>query len=157
MININISTLIYQPVRKVFDFVSAPENDFQWQYGTLASARLSEDMEGGLGTFFRSIGHLLGRRNLSTFEVIVYERNRKYGFKTHAGPLHVETIYIFEMVHDGTKVHISTQVNTINFLWFSEGVLEKKMKKQLKENAAILKDLLEAKQFLSVPDAVSLA
>ena len=31
------------------------------------------------------------------------------------------------------------------------------MKKQLKENAAILKDLLEAKQFLSFPDAVSLA
>jgi len=70
MINLNISTIIYQPIKQVFDFVSAPENDFQWQYGTLASARLSEEVGSRLGTFFRSIGHLLGRRNLSTFGVI---------------------------------------------------------------------------------------
>jgi hypothetical protein len=79
MINLNSSTLIYRPIRQIFDFMSTPENDFQWQYGTLASARISEGA-GNIGTFFRSIDHLMGRRILSTFEVNEYELNKKYGF-----------------------------------------------------------------------------
>src|SRR5215213_9715382 len=59
MIDLNSSTLIYRPIRQVFDFMSVPENNFQWQYGTLASARISEGA-GNIGTFFRSIGHLMG-------------------------------------------------------------------------------------------------
>jgi hypothetical protein len=149
MINLNISAMIYQPIKQVFDFVCAPENDFQWQYGTLASARLSENVDDRLGTFFRSIGHLLGRRNLSTFEVTEYALNKKYGFKTLSGPLHSKTFYTFEMVDKSTRVTISTQVDEFNTLQFSERVLEKKMKKQLKENMAILKSLLEAKMTIS--------
>jgi len=37
-----------------------------------------------------------------------------------------------------------------------EGVLEKKMKKQLKQNLTMLKDLLEAKQTLPVSATISL-
>jgi hypothetical protein len=44
MIHLDISTIIYRPIRQVFDFVSTPENDFQWQYGTLATASLSGDV-----------------------------------------------------------------------------------------------------------------
>lgn len=42
MIQINTNTIIYRPVRQVFDFLCTPENDFQWQYDTLVSSRLSE-------------------------------------------------------------------------------------------------------------------
>ena len=41
MINLNNSVMIYRPIKQVFDFISAAENDFQWQYGILESARLS--------------------------------------------------------------------------------------------------------------------
>jgi len=68
MINFNISTMIYRPIKQVFDYVSTPENDFQWQYGTLVSARLLEG-EVGLGVHFRSVGHLMGQRAQSVFEV----------------------------------------------------------------------------------------
>ncbi|MBK6791113.1 MAG: hypothetical protein IPG80_00930 [Anaerolineales bacterium] len=79
MINLNINTIIYKPVKLVFDFMSTPENDFQWQYGTLASARLSEGTN-TIGSFFRSIGHLMGQRAQGTFEVIWHRlgRNRFY-------------------------------------------------------------------------------
>ncbi len=147
MININNSTMIYRPIRQVFDFMSTPENDFQWQYGTLTSARLSEDVC-NMGTFFRSIGHLMGRRVESTFEVNEYEPNRKYGFKSISGPLHSQTSYTFEIANGSTKINISTQANVVNFFQVDEGVLEKKMKKQLKENLAMLKDLLEAKRMV---------
>ena len=145
MINLNLSTLIYRPVTQIFDFVCTPENDFQWQYGTLVSNRLSKDV-GAVGSFFRSVGHLMGQRIISTFEVTEYEPNRKYGFKSLSGPLNSHTSYTFEMAGGSTKVNISAQVNAVNSLQLNEIILEKKMRKQLKENLALLKEILETKQ-----------
>ncbi len=142
MIVIHIGTLIHRPVTQVFDYVSTPENDFQWQYGTLESARLTQGVR-ALGAAFRSIGHLMGRRVLSTFEVTEYERNRKYGFKSLSGPIHSHTSYTFEMTGRSTKIKMSTQANLINFFQTNESLLEKKFKKQYKENLAMLKELLE--------------
>jgi hypothetical protein len=147
MINLTDSTMIYRPIERVFDFMSTPENDFQWQYGTLASARLSEGVN-KIGTFFRSIGHLMGRRVLSTFEVTEYESNKKYGFKSLSGPLHSLTSYTFKITKGSTEVIISTQANVVNFFQVDESILGKWMKKQNKENLAMLKNLLEEKQML---------
>lgn len=146
MIQINTNTIIYRPIKQVFDFVSTPENDFQWQYGTLDSNRVSKK-SGTIGSFFRSIGHLMGRRNLSTFEVTEYEPGKRYGFKSLSGPLNSHTIYTFEMSKGSTKVSISTQmqVHTVDPLIFNEVALEKKMRKQIKENLKLLKQLLEEK------------
>lgn len=156
MINLNMSTMIYRPVSQVFDFMSTPENDFQWQYGTLVSARISEGAS-QRGTSFRSIGHLMGRRIQSTFEVTEYEPNRKYGFKSLSGPLQSHTSYTFEIDKGVTQIDVSTQVNAINFFQVNQGVLEKNMKKQLKENLAMLKDILEARQTLPAAETNSLA
>ena len=151
MINLNISTMIYQPIKRVFNFMSAPENDFQWQYGILASARFSEEAN-AIGTLFRSISHLMGRRIESTFEVTEYEPNKKYSFKSLSGPLNSQTSYSFEIANGSTKITVSTQANVVNFFQVGEAILEKKMKKQLKEDLAMLKDILEKKQKLQAPE-----
>jgi hypothetical protein len=137
--------MIYQPVKQVFDFMSTPENDFLWQYGTLETARLSEGVS-NTGTFFRSTGHLMGHRNLGTFEVTEYEPNKKYSFKSLSGPLHSQTSYTFETANGGTIINISMQADVVNFFQINEGILEKSIKKQVKENLAMLKGLLEAKK-----------
>jgi uncharacterized membrane protein len=90
----------------------------------------------------------MGRRIESTFEVTEYEPNKKYGFKSLSGPLHSQTSYTFELANGSTKINISTQANVVNFFQMDERILEKKIKKQLKENLTLLKDLLEAKQIL---------
>jgi uncharacterized membrane protein len=154
MINLNVSTMIYRPVKQVFDFVSAPENDFQWQYGTLAAARLPDGVD-RLGSFFRTIGHLLGQRMQGIFEVTEYEPNRKYAFRSISGPLHVQTCYTFEVASDSTRISITTQAHAVNLFEMNERLLERKMKKQLKENLTLLKDLLEAKEILPGTTAIS--
>src|SRR5512140_619880 len=109
VINLNASVSIYRPVQQVFDYISATENDFQWQYGTLESAQVSAGAV-GVGVFFRSIGHVMGRRLLGTFQITEYEKNRKYGFRSLSGPLESETLYTLEMARGSTKLNVVTQV-----------------------------------------------
>lgn len=155
MFDLNSSIVIYTSIKKVFEFVSKPENDFQWQYGTLASNQYSGSGERiSTGSLFRSIGHVIGHRNISTFEVTEYEPNRKYGFRSLSGPLDSQTAYTFEMNSGGTKVNISTRVHSVNSVILNEGGIEKKMKKQLRENLALLKELLEAKRITVTDDLV---
>ena len=142
MINLANSVLVYRPIKQVFDFISTAENDFQWKYGTLASAQVSEGAV-GVGAFFRTIGHLMGRRVHETFEITDYEANHKYGFKSLSGPLQLQTLYTFEVAGGSTKISVSTQANVINFFQIRESILEKQLKKQLKENLAMLKGILE--------------
>ena len=142
MIDFSLNTQICRSPKQVFSFVIAPENDFQWQSGTFAAARIPQGII-DTGTVFRSIGHLMGRRNLSTFEVIEFEPNKKYGFKSLSGPLDLQATYAFEQEDCGTKINISIQANVIDFVPVEAGILEKGMKEQLQENLGMLKDLLE--------------
>ena len=80
MIRFEINTHIYRPLRQVYHFVTTPENDFQWQYGTLTCARLT-DGEVGLGTLFRGVSHFMGQRVENIFEVTGFELNRIYSYK----------------------------------------------------------------------------
>ncbi|MBL8050988.1 MAG: SRPBCC family protein [Anaerolineales bacterium] len=144
MIHLNISTLIHQPVKQVFDFMSNPENDFQWQYGTLSSNKLSKASLSS-GSLFRSVGHLMGQRALNTFKVTEFEENKKYSFKSLSGTLNSQTTYTFEIDNESTKVNLTTQVNAINSIDVNEGALEKKIEQQLKENLILLKKVLEEK------------
>ena len=145
MFNLKIGTIIEAPIQSVYDYMSTPENDFQWQYGTLATATITNHLN-KMGVYFRSIGHFLGRRNLGTYQVIESSSNRKYRFKSLSGPLHLHTAYTFGATDGGTKVKISVHVGTMDFFQINERILEKRMKKQLKENLASLKALLEVKQ-----------
>ena len=142
MINVLSSIVIYKPIQQVFDFMSSSENDFQWQYGTLSAASVSKGAA-RVGASFRSIGHLLGRRNQSTFEITEYEANEKFGFKSVTGPLDSHTLYTFETVRGSTKIDISTEVRAVNVPEIHEGTLAKHLKKQLRENLAMLKGILE--------------
>lgn len=143
MINITSSMLIYQPIKRVFDFITKPENDFQWQYGTLLSAPISVG-DPKVGASFRSVGHLMGNRTQSTYEVTEYEPNKKYGFKSLSGPLNSLTSYTFEIAQGCTKVNITIRADVINPKDFNETLIEKKMRRQVKDDLSMLKDILES-------------
>ncbi len=96
----------------------------------------------------------MGRRIISTFEVTEYEPNRKYGFKSLSGPLNSHTSYTFEMVGGSTMVNISTQMDAGNSLQYRDSILEKKMRKQLKENLVLLKEILETKRTQPIGGAI---
>ena len=150
MIRFEINTHIYRPLRQVFHFVTTPENDFQWQYDTLTCAPLTEG-EMGLGTLFRAVGHFMGQRVESVFEVTGFELNKVYGYKSLSGPMVSNTLYTFEIAGGKTEVRMSIQIHPGDLLASSIHMAEKKLKKQYRENLALLKDLLESRQVERLP------
>ena len=147
MIRFDLNTHIYRPLAQVFTFVTTPENDFQWQYGTLTSAQISRG-EPGLGTLFRAVGHLLGRRTETVYEVTVFESNKRYGFKSVSGPVDLYTLYTFEIAKGGTRINLSTETNPRDVFKPDDTIIVRKLKKQYQENLAMLKNVLEARRIL---------
>ena len=147
MISINLSTLISRPIWEVFDFITAPENNQLWQYGSLESVQVSAgDLQ--VGTIFSSFGHFLGRRIQSNFEVTEFEANKSYGFETISGPIQLQTSYSFESVDSGTTVIVSSLINPGGFFKLVDPIVASAAKKQFKENLEKLKEILEAKELI---------
>jgi len=143
MISFDLDTHIYRPLKQVFSFIATPENDFQWQYGTLGSTQLSKG-EIGLGSLFRTRGHFMGHRIESVYEVTEFEPNKRYGVKSLSGPIDSRTLYTFEVAEGCTRIKITTRVSPGDLLKIVDVSVEKKVKKQSRENLALLKALLEA-------------
>ena len=146
MIKFDLNTNIYRPLQQVFAFVAAPENDFYWQYGTLRSARISQG-EICVGALFRTVGHFMGRRMESMYEVTEFNPNNRYGFKSLSGPMVSCTLYTFESIKGSTRVNHSVQISlgeTLTSNPLSAEKTVKTVKKEYRENLALLKDLLEA-------------
>ena len=139
----DLNTNIYRPLTQVFAFVTTPENDFHWQYGTLMSEKISKG-EMGVGTLFRVVGHFMGRRIESVYEVTEFEPNNRYGFKSLSGPMDSYTLYTFGAMKGRTRISNSTRISLGAPFKSNPTTFEKSIKKECRENLALLKDILES-------------
>ena len=153
MIQFDLDIEISRSLQHVFAFVVTPENDFHWQYGTLMSAQISNG-DIGIGTHFRAVGHFMGRRMESIYEVTDFEPNQRYGFKSQSGFLDLYTLYTFESTKGRTKMDVFAQLDPGDTLMARDTATEKSIKKQYRENLALLKDILETRHAGSASDAV---
>ena len=145
MISLDLTTHIYRPLPQVFSFVATPENDFQWQYATLHSSQISGSTM-GVGILFHVTGHFLGHRIESTYEVTEFVPNERYGFQSRSGPLDSHTLYTFEVSKATTRISMSARVKIGELFKPGDCSVEKKIRKQYKENLALLKGVLEAER-----------
>lgn len=143
MMKFDLTTDIYRPLSQVFAFVTTPENDFHWQYGTLMSVKISKG-EMGTGALFRAVGHFMGRRMESVYEVTEFEPNQRYGFKSLSGPMDLCSSYTFEVMKGSTRISHWTQIILSESFKSNPTTAEKKVKKAYRENLALLKDILES-------------
>lgn len=147
MISIHLNTLVLRPVWEVFDFITTPENNSQWQYGWLISMKTSAgDMR--IGTVFSGFGHFMGRRIQSDFEVTEFEPNKSYGFETISGPIQLQTSYSFEALDHGTNMMVSSLINPGGFFKLLDPIVTRVAKKQFLENLTTLKEILETREII---------
>jgi len=142
MINLDFSALIDRPVKDVFTFVADPNNMSKWNSAVVSMQQVTPGAV-GVGTKFKNIGELLGRRIEGEMQVIAYEPDSKCGFQMNAGPMQVNLTLTLKTVGTGTKLSLNAQGNPAGIFKLAEGVMAGRVKSMMEENLARLKSQLE--------------
>jgi len=142
MINLDLGTLIDKPVKDVFAFVTNPANMSKWNSAVVSLEQVTPGAV-GMGTKFKSVGEMLGRRIEGEMQVVAFEPDSKYGFQMNAGPVQVNVTLNFKTVGTGTKLSLNAQGNPGGLFKLAEGVMQGRVKSMMEENLARLKSVLE--------------
>ena len=142
MINLDLGVLIDKPVKDVFAFITNPTNMSKWNSAVVSLEQITPGAV-GLGTKFKNIGEMLGRRIEGEMQVVAFEPDSKYGFQMNAGPMQVNVTLTFKTVGTGTKLSLNAQGNPAGVFKLAEGVMQGRVKSMMEENLARLKSILE--------------
>jgi len=142
MINIDLGTLIDRPMKDVFAFVSNPNNMSKWNSAVVNLQQITPG-EVGVGTKFKSVGEMMGRRIEGEMQVTTYEPDTKCGFQLNAGSMLVNLSLSLKPVGTGTKISLNAQGNPGGIFKLAEPVMAGRVKSLVEENLARLKSQLE--------------
>jgi carbon monoxide dehydrogenase subunit G len=142
MINLDLGILIDRPVKDVFAFVADPNNMPKWNSAVVSLEQITPG-DVGVGTKFKSVCEMMGRRIEGEMQVTAYEPDTKCGFQVNAGPMQVDITLSFKTVGTGTKVSLNAQGNPAGFFKIAEGMMTGRVKSMMEENLARLKSQLE--------------
>ena len=142
MINLDLGVLIDKPVKDVFAFITNPSNMSKWNSAVVSLEQVTPGNV-GIGTKFKSVGEMLGRRIEGEMQVIAFEPDSKYGFQMDAGPVQVNVTLTFKTVGTGTKLSLNAQGNPGGLFKLAEGVMQGRVKTMMEDNLARLKTVLE--------------
>ncbi len=142
MINLDFGVLVDRPMKDVFAFVSNPNNMSQWN-SAVVSLQQATPGAVGIGTKFKTVGEMMGRRIEGEMQVTIYEPDTKCGFQLQAGPMQVNLTLAFKTVGTGTKISLNGQGNPGGIFKLAEGVMTGQIKSMMEGNLARLKTVLE--------------
>ena len=143
MIKVESSVIINQPIEKVFEFMTNPENDAKWYFG-LESKDHTPGEPAGVGSTSQSKIRFLGVPVTVTWEVTEYEPPKMIKAKTVEGPVTVEGTYTFEAVAEGqTKVSVHGEADLVGIFDLAEPLVERMAQRQWDAGFENLKDVLE--------------
>jgi carbon monoxide dehydrogenase subunit G len=142
MINLDFGVLIDRPMKDVFNFVSNPNNMSKWNSAVVSLEQVSSGAV-GVGSKFKTVGEMMGRRIEGEMQITAYEPDTKCGFQVNAGPMQVNLTLSFKTVGTGTKVSLNAQGNPGGIFKLAEGVMTGQIKSMMEGNLARLKDALE--------------
>jgi uncharacterized protein YndB with AHSA1/START domain len=135
------STVINQPIEKVFSYITQVENHKAWQAG-IVDARVAPAGPIALGSIYTYTSEVLGRKMETSMQVSQFEANRKWAIKTTGVPTPVETVYQFEPAGSGTKLTVSMELSG-GFPAMAEAAVKAQMQKSMEEQANRMKQNLE--------------
>jgi carbon monoxide dehydrogenase subunit G len=142
VVNMEVSIVINRPVDEVFASLSDLEKNVMWRSGTVEAQQISTGPI-GVGTTYRMVNSVFGRRLEGEAEVTEFEPNRKFVTKTRSG-YSIEAERIFEVVEGGTRVTFVVNADLAGFFQLAEPLVAGMGKRRLESDVADLKDLIES-------------
>ena len=144
MVEVETSVLINQPIEKVFEFVTTPENDAQWYIG-VESRDHTPGEPAGVGSTSQSEIRFLGVSVTVDWEVTGYDPPKKIEVKTIKGPVSMESGYTLEAVTERqTKVTVHGEADVSGVFSVAEPIVERMAQRQWEASFENLKDVLES-------------
>jgi carbon monoxide dehydrogenase subunit G len=143
MINIDHTVTVDRPLEEVWDFVSDPANNPQWQSGV----ELSDQSPSGpikVGTRVHIVRRFMGQKIEVVFEITVFEPNAQFTFKSLSGPLPISGSIAMAATDRGTEVAYHATGEAAGVLGLGETIISGLVNKQLGDDLRALKKLLES-------------
>jgi carbon monoxide dehydrogenase subunit G len=142
MINVEVSVVINRPLEEVFAFLSRLENNMKWRTGMIAAEQASAGPV-GVGTTYRLVNEVLGRRIEGEAEVTEYVSNSSYATVNRSG-LPIETRRSFEPVPGGTRVTFAVKADLGRFSRPIGPLVSAIGRRRLRSDALKVKQLIES-------------
>jgi uncharacterized protein YndB with AHSA1/START domain len=143
MMRFEKSVVINRPIEEVFAFTADYDTHLQWQAGVLQAESTSEGpLE--VGSQYKYVIQMLGRRVDTTGEITVFEPPKRNGWKATSGPFPMEGVFTFDEVEGGTGVTLHVEVEAGGFFKLAEPLVIRMVRRQFETSLNNLKDLMEA-------------
>lgn len=140
------SVEINRSPQDVFDYVTEPANDANWQ-GPVESSRWTSDGPPGVGSTQEQVIRFLGRKIEATSEVTIWDPPNAMGFKSTGGPMQFQGSFGFQSTgQGGTELTANFEVEVGGFFKMAEGLVGKQLEKQMETDFDGLKLLLETEK-----------
>ena len=135
------SVVIYQPVKRVFDFVTDISNNAKWQTDIL---ELEVTSEGPfeLGSTYRCVNRFLGQRIETEGVITDFVPDQVCAFRIYSGQVTGESSYSFEALDGATKFTTRAELD-LKIFRLGSLLLRRKILRQLKHDMLKLKKILE--------------
>ena len=137
------SVWIKCPQQEVFDFVSNPAKNTEWQ-SIAQSAEWTSEGPVGVGSAVRAVDRFLGRKFESTAEVTIWDPPNRMTLKSVGGPFVFELAFKLESKENGTQLTMHVTAAFRGFFKVAEGLAARQAQKQIDTDLEALKLVLEA-------------
>lgn len=142
MVSFEVEKFIKRSRQDVFDYVTDPANDANWQ-GTARSSEWASEEPHGVGSQVHAINRFMGRDIDSMLEITAWDPPGAFGQKAVSGPVPFEITMRLEAQDDGTRLTVSGEAEAGGFFKIAEGLVGKQLKKQMEKDFETLKQVLE--------------
>ena len=132
-----------QPVEVVFSYMANPEVYPQWQKGFL-EAKITSEGPIDVGTIFRAVHEMAGRRIEVDNEITAYEPNKKFVFRSISGNLATAGKITLQPVEGGTRAQLVFEAQFGGFFRLAEPLAARFIKRQQQADLENLRNLMEA-------------
>jgi uncharacterized membrane protein len=145
VIKVESTVQIERPSDEVFAFISNFENNPKWQSGQL-EAKFTSEGPLRVGSTYDQVAKFLGRKIVSTFEVLEYEPNCKVKASSSSGSFPITFTRMVEPQEKGTEVRAIIEGDASGFFKLAEPLLKRMVQNSVDSDYQNLKRILESRE-----------
>lgn len=137
------TVVVERPPDEVFAYLTNLRNVPAWQSGSVEVREPEGSL--GVGTTYVQVLKFLGRRIETTLEVVEFEPGQRFSLKTVAGPIPFEVRHTLEPAGTGTRLNVTLEGKPGGFFKLAEPLVERNAQRQIEQDFAKLKEMVEAR------------